>query len=102
MWGSESCRESVQCGYCSYSCRKDNLKQHIQKIHVGKSFKWSRLVPKNQPAIQSLFKFPAEKDDEDFDTDIAEASSVSTKRSHSEELSIPGKAQKLITASEGF
>ena len=94
-WGSESSKESVQCGYCSYSCRKDNLKQHVQKVHVGKPYKWSRLVPKNQPAIQSLFKLPS-----DSDPVVADANSVSTKRPHSDEISIPGKAKKLVIESD--
>ena len=57
IWGSDSSKETVQCGYCTFTCRKDNLKQHIQKIHA-KPFKWTRLVPKNQPGIKSLFKGP--------------------------------------------
>ena len=94
-WGSESSKETVQCCYCSYKCRKDNLKQHVLKMHPGKPYNWKRVMPKNQPAIHSALKV-FEKEVDLSNPDRPNAEQTGTKRSNSEDINIPGKAQRLI------
>ena len=88
VWGGESSKETVQCGYCEYVCRKDNLAKHIKRIHGYKSFKWKRVAPINQPSINSFQKTPSEKDD-DLLLDQAQPNDhlvAGVKRQHSGDL----------------
>ena len=64
VWGGESSKETVQCGYCEFVCRKDNLAKHIKRIHGDRSFKWKRVAPINQPSISSFVKTSSEKVDD--------------------------------------
>ena len=104
-WGGESSKESVQCGYCNYVGRKDNLAKHIKRIHVDKPFKWRRVSPSNQPAIQGFLKQPIDKGEGDvLDLDPPhaqdEAFKVGTKRHISGEPKYPGGARQVPSESE--
>ena len=90
-WGTESSKENVQCGYCKHTCRKDNLRNHIQKVHVSKPFKWKRIAPNHQPGISSIFKVVEAGEVTNDDSENL----VGTKRHHSGERR-PGKAVKLV------
>ena len=111
VWGAESSKESVQCGYCNHVGRKDNLMKHIRRIHGDKPLKWKRVSPSNQPAIKGFLKEPAGSGDVPGQDQPAppphdeEEIRVGTKRHKSGEHKYPGAAKQvtsLINTEEFF
>ena len=101
VWGGESSKETVQCGYCAYTGRKDNLSKHINRIHGDKPFKWKRVAPNKQPAIKGFFSQSSGQDAQALgppdSPGLEGVAAGGAKRHHSGEMKHPGVAMQITS-----